>query len=132
MNETGNDASTKPPAIRSLEAEGYRVLVSHRRPLAGELEGFDLSWGGDPVPMREWTSHVGLFTRQDLKELGIPGSELSPRGGETIVTVLLGEEEVARGQAQCCLNDNFDKGLGITIAAGRARKVLAEGQKPTV
>jgi hypothetical protein len=48
-----------------------------------------------------------------------------PLGGRTIVTIKSGEIEID-GEADCRVDENFCRGLGIAIAFGRAMKLVRE------
>lgn len=48
-----------------------------------------------------------------------------PLGGRTVVTIKSGEIEID-GEADCRVDENFCRGLGIAIAFGRAMKLVRE------
>lgn len=49
---------------------------------------------------------------------------ISEKGGQTVVTILEGEEQIACGQAVTSRKDNYNRKLGTAIALGRAMKAL--------
>ena len=50
---------------------------------------------------------------------------ISPRGGETFVSVLLPSGHEVNGNAVCSKHDVYNKKLGVKIALGRAIKQLS-------
>lgn len=108
--------------IDELKARGYRVFVSHQRPIVAEGTPFD----GMVL------TRFGLERLRDEE----PGDfRHSERGGLTVVQITRthGPQEsafrpqgdvIARGEARCHPGDNYHKRLGLTIALGRACKAL--------
>lgn len=84
--------------VKKIEDKGFTAKVIH-------LRKFELPAAG-----------VFYGTRKDH-----PAVPPRPEGGTTMVIVKDSEgNRIASGQARCSDNDNYNKSLGVLIAAGRA------------
>lgn len=89
-------------ALSEARAAGHKVKITHLR------------WATDGMT-------TALVEPRTAKLLGLPVRE---KGGATYVELLAADGRKALGQAFCMATDNFDRGLGVVIALGRARKAL--------
>lgn len=98
------------PAARKIEilrALGWKINVSHKRPLKGQ----------EDLPFE-----IGGFWRKH--EL-VNGEEFSSRGGWTHIRITDPDNGLSyHGDAFCSSKDNFNKKIGLNIALGRALKEI--------
>jgi hypothetical protein len=105
--------NTGAETLASLKEAGYKVHVSHRRPVNYEI-------GSDTFVVREYLTRFQLD--EDIKSGRIPaGAWFNHTGGETTVTIET-ERGAVVGRAICRRDEQFDRALGLTIAIGRAVK----------
>lgn len=109
-------ADTGAAILDELRAEGFKVQVRHHR-------------------KRRHAAAVDELTRLAFKIDGIESVKLlqevwkllplEPNGGTTTVTICdANDVALATGFSDCRQDERFDRHLGLTIAAGRARKKL--------
>lgn len=98
--------------IESLRKRGYKVHITHIRPVANGSV-----FAGE------------YFTYRELRERDADGRVWDPRGGATecLITDKSGNEHL--GIAVCSPEDNFVKNAGVNIALGRAISALCHGKK---
>lgn len=93
--------------VARIMDEGPKVFVEHKR-----------------YHPETWADGSGLVLRSSRHILTDHGSlrDVSPRGGKTIVTIILSSGREVRGVATCSMRDNFSRSVGRKIALGRAIK----------
>ncbi len=65
------------------------------------------------------------YSHRELYDIFGDKSVVDPLGGETIFQFVDDSGNVvAEGSADCSLNDNYNKKIGIHIARGRAQKMM--------
>ena len=111
-----------------FKKKGMKVFVRHRRPYTDDINTAEIlqqlftAEEYNDVP-RISCGDVPLFTRAEAEQLGFNLSNVYPNGGTTEVEVHNGDN-VYKEVAICCLNDNFCRSRGVTIASGRLAKKL--------
>lgn len=104
------------PAVRlqRLRGDGYKVRVTHLRlPVGGPVTITDV---------HEESFEVRSATLGAMRQHGI---EPAPKGGETRVSILDGNDRLlAQGTSRCSDADTFSRRIGLAIALGRAEKTL--------
>lgn len=110
--------------VRELEAQGFIVRISHRRPIfvkapaSADFLGAVIEGG---------TRHDLKMIRHILEEQEVPKENISfwPKGGETEVSILHpSADELYTGVSSCSELDNFNRRRGLQIALGRALKAM--------
>jgi hypothetical protein len=92
-----------------LRDEGYRVIVSHKRPVVGP----------EPGTLR-------FLSNYERRERGIAPEYIRP-GGLTMLAIVKDDEMVGGGVAYCMPGDSFCRRIGTSIALGRALKEMEAG-----
>lgn len=89
--------------IDDLRLSGFKVFVSHKRPLKGSTVNI-------------------FFSRQEMIDNNLDLNEhWDVKGGKTTVHIYTNDHTlVGYGEAVCSRHDVFNKNLGLTIALGRA------------
>jgi hypothetical protein len=108
-NNTINNSTNPRISVKNLRQSGFKVRVGHYR----------------------WTEFQGgILKNKSIKKISgspclqIKGVDWSdrgfyPKGGTT--TIELTKDGIdASGEAICCLEDNYNRKLGVKIALGRA------------
>ncbi len=95
-NNTINSTNSRI-TVKNLRQNGFKVRVGHYR-----LDNF------------LWELTLDSIFTDLQKQVGI-----SPKGGKT--TIELTKDGIdASGEAICCMEDNYNRKLGVKIALGRA------------
>lgn len=89
--------------VDQLRSQGYKVFVSHKRPLKGVKNSI-------------------CFSRQEMIDFDLDPSQFwDIRGGKTTVHIYGQDKELlGYGESVCSRHDVFEKHRGLTIALGRA------------
>lgn len=107
-SDTGNNPINSRITVKNLRQSGFKVRVGHYRWTKEQGIIMSIYKKGMGSPVRQ----VRGFSLQ--KEHGI-----HPKGG--ITTIELTKDGIdAKGEAICCLEDNYNRKLGVKIALGRA------------
>jgi hypothetical protein len=91
-----------------------KVKVKHRRPIMGAEHILCTKW-----QLKEQSE----FIDDNPEYLKWQFDTFSLYGGETTVTIIVGEDRKFIGMAKCSPRDKFNKKLGLQIAFGRAWKL---------
>jgi hypothetical protein len=102
-----NNGDTKK-TINRLRDEGYRVIVSHKRPVMGP----------EPGTLR-------FLSNYERRERGIAPEYIRP-GGLTMLAIVKDDEMVGGGVAYCMPGDSFCRRIGTSIALGRALQEMED------
>ena len=101
--------------LEQLRKDGYRVFVSHRRPLKNDL----LIQAEDGTLIQPDSND--LFSRHAVLNTGLTLNEAwQVTGGATSVHIYKDDSLLGHAVALCNHKDSFNKKRGLTIALGRA------------
>lgn len=101
-SDTGNNPTNSRISVKNLRQGGFKVRVGHYR-----------------------YTNIKIINDPDMPILSSSFTEfqkpfgVNPKGGKT--TIELTKDGIdAKGEAICCLEDNYNRKLGVKIALGRA------------
>lgn len=104
-SNTINNQTNPRITVKHLRQNGFKVRVGHYRWTDMAIMSY-----GQPTLQSDITSDDFIFN---------DSAGINPKGGKT--TIELTKDGIdAKGEAICCLEDNYNRKLGVKIALGRA------------
>ena len=110
-SDAGNNLTNSRITVKNLRQGGFKVRVGHHR------------WTNFQVGLRAMNFKTIKVDGEPILDSTLDKSQrafgISPKGGKT--TIELTKDGIdAKGEAICCLEDNYNRKLGVKIALGRA------------